>query len=218
MKVFAISTALVALIGSAASADGLYVSGSVSALTFGHEIERNTGAALGDADQSFVTRTEDTGAAFGVALGYEQSINSSLYWGAEVFYNSSDASTTNINGVLVTNVDVEATYGARGILGTNVTDRVQLYAHAGVTQVDFEVNNSYTFAPPVTSRSDSETAFSYGVGAAVAVSDNMSIFTEYTQISGVDFDGIPEVAGGTLRVNDNTLDLSSLAIGVKFTF
>ena len=218
MKVTAISAALAAVMGSAVAADGLYVSGSLSAQTFGHEIERNTEAGLGAPDQSFVTRTEDTGGAFGLALGYEQAINSSFYWGAEVFYNASDASSTNINGVLVTDIDIDSTYGVRGILGTNVTDKVQLYAHAGITQVDFDIENSYTFAPPVTSRSDEETAFSYGVGAAVAVSDAVSVFTEYTQIADVDFNGIPEVAGGTGRVNENTLDLSSVAIGVKFSF
>ncbi|MDA9207373.1 outer membrane beta-barrel protein [Octadecabacter sp.] len=218
MKTTVITAAILAVFGTAAAADGLYVSGTLSAQTFGHEIERNTEAALGAPDQSFVTRTEDTGAGLGFALGYEQSINSSFYWGAEVFYNASDASSTNINGVLVTDVDVDATYGVRGIFGTNVTDKVQLYAHAGVTQVDFDINNSYTFAPPVTTRSDEETAFSYGFGAAVAVTDNLSVFSEYTQISGVSFDGIPEVAGGTNRVNDNTLDLSSVAVGVKISF
>lgn len=218
MKLLTISVAVVAAMGTTAAADGLYVSGSLSAQTFGHEIERNTEAALGAPDQSFVTRTEDTDVGYGLALGYEQAINSSFYWGAEVFYNASDASSTNINGVLVTDIDVDATYGVRGILGTNVTDKIQLYAHAGITQVDFDVNNSYTFAPPVTSRSDEETAFSYGIGAAVAVTDTISVFSEYTQISDVDFGGIPEVAGGTGRVNENTLDLSSFAVGVKISF
>lgn len=218
MKTTAIVAALIAVVGSAATAEGLYVSGSVQGLSYGHEIERNTGATLVGPDPSAVTRTEDTGVSIGVALGYEQAINPSLYWGAEVFYNGSDASTRNINGVLVTDVDVDATYGVRGILGTNVTDKVQLYAHAGITQVDFDINNSYTFAPPVTSRSEEDTAFSYGFGAAVAVSDRVSVFGEYTQIADVEFNGIPEVAGGTNRVNPNTLDLSSVALGVKISF
>ena len=120
--------------------------------------------------------------------------------------------------MLVTDVELEASYGARVLLGTNVTDKVQLYTHVGATQVDFDVTNSYTFAPPVTEDSFSETGFSYGVGAAVALSDTLSVFTEYTEVAGVDFDGIPEIAGDTGRVNDNTLDLSSLSVGIKYAF
>ena len=153
-----------------------------------------------------------------MAVGYEQSINSSFYWGAEAFYNTTDVSTRNTNDVLITDIDIDATYGVRGILGTNVSDTVQLYAHAGITQVDFEINNSYTFAPPARTQSDEDTAFSYGFGAAVAVSESVSVFGEYTQITDVEFNGIPEVAFETGRVNDNTLDLSSVAIGVKFSF
>ena len=213
MKIRALSAALIAVMGSVAAADGLYVSGSISALTFGHEIERNRGTA----ELSSLTRTEETGGSLGVALGYEAAINSSLYWGAEAFYNYSDIDSKNINNGLVTEINVNGTYGVRGILGANVTEALQLYAHAGVTQVDFDVRNSYTFDVPVRTRSDDETAFSYGFGAAVKVSDRVSVFGEYTQVSEVDFDGIAE-APPPNSVNPNSLDLSSVALGVKFSF
>ncbi|WP_341367474.1 outer membrane beta-barrel protein [Yoonia sp. BS5-3] len=219
MKNLKLTTIAFVMAGTALSADGFYISGKIGAQTQFHEIERDTGAALGEPDQSFVTRTGETDAGGGIALGYESGIGSGpLYWGAEAFYNAESAQTRNINGILVTDVQLEATYGARAILGAQVSDVVKLYTHAGVTQVDFDVTNSYTFAPPVTEDSYSETGFSYGVGASVAVADNWSVFSEYTEVVGVEFDGIPEIAGGTNRVNDNTLDLSSLSVGVKYSF
>ena len=219
MKTITLTTLAIALAASSASADGLYVSGKVSSLTFGHEIERNTEAALGAPDNSAVTRTEETDISGGIALGYEQTIgDGTLYWGVEGYYDAHNGESRNINNVLVTEVALDATYGARVILGANVSDKVRLYTHAGVAQVEFDVTNSYTFAPPVTEESFDETGFTFGVGASVAINDQVALFTEYTQLTGVDFDGIGEVAGGTGRVNDNTLDLSSLAIGVKYSF
>ena len=219
MKTIILPAMAIVLAASSASADGLYVSGKISSLTFGHEIERNTGAALGAPDNSAVTRTEESDIAGGLALGYEQTIgDGTLYWGVEGYYDVHNGESRNINNVLVTEVALDATYGARVILGANVSDQVQLYTHAGVAQVAFDVANSYTFAPPTTEESFEETGITFGVGASVAISDQVALFTEYTQLTGVEFDGIGEVAGNTGRVNDNSLDLSSLAIGVKYSF
>lgn len=220
MKYQTLSVIAVAMIASSASAEGLYVSGKLSGQTLGHTIERDTaGTVLPVPDVGGVSRIEETDVAGGLAFGYEQNIGSGqLYWGAEAFYNAESGESRNINGVLITDVELESSYGARVILGANVTDTVKLYTHAGVTQVDFDVTNSYTFAPPVREDSYSETGVSYGAGASVAISDSLALFTEYTAVAGVEFDGIPEIAGGTGRVNDNTLDLSSLAIGVKYSF
>lgn len=219
MKTIALTTLAMTIAASSVAADGIYVSGKISSLTFGHEIERNTEAALGEVNNSGVTRVEDSDVSGGIALGYEQTIgDGTLYWGAEAYYDAHNGESRNINNVLVTEVALDATYGARVILGANVSDRVRLYTHAGVAQVAFDVTNSYTFAPPVTEESFEETGFTFGVGASVAITEQVAFFTEYTQLTGVDFDGIPEVAGGTGRVNDNQLDLSSLAIGVKYSF
>lgn len=220
MKNLAITTIALAMATTSVSADGFYVSGKLDAQTLGHTIERDTeGVELPVPDVGGVSRIEETDAAVGIALGYQQGFGSGpLFWGAEAFYNAENAESRNINGVLITDVELESSYGARVLLGANVTDAVQLYTHVGATQVDFDVTNSYTFAPPVTEASYSETGFSYGVGAAVAISDTLSVFTEYTEVTGVDFDGIPEVAGDTGRVNDNSLDLSSLSVGLKYSF
>lgn len=221
MKIITTTTIALAMASTAVSAEGLYISGKLGAQTLGHTIERNTEGfdGLPVPDVGGVSRIEETDAAVGLAFGYAQNIGSGpLFWGAEAFYNAESLESRNINGVLITDVELEASYGARLLLGANVTDAVQLYTHAGATQVDFDVTNSYTFADPVTNDSFSETGFSYGVGAAVALNDTLSVFTEYTQVAGVAFDGIPEIAGGTDRVNDNTLDLSSLSVGIKYAF
>lgn len=208
------------LLGTTAQAEGFYISGSIIGTTQDHTIERNTaGTELPVPDvggTSFVSETDLSG---GVGLGYQQSFgNTGLFWGAEAFYNAEQGESRNINGVLVTDVELQASYGARLIAGAAVTDKFAVYAHAGVTEVEFDVTNSYTFAPPVTEASYSETGVSYGVGATYAIDDKVSVFAEYTQVDGITFDGIPEIAGGTGRVNPNSLDLSRTAIGVKYSF
>lgn len=219
MKTLTLTAMALGLAASTATAEGFYVSGKISSLTFGHELERDTGAALGEADNSATTRVEVTDVSGGVAVGYEQNIgDGTLFWGAEAYYEIHNGESRNINNVLVTEVALDQTYGGRLILGANVSDSVRLYTHAGVANVDFDVTNSYTFAPPVTEASFSETGFTFGVGASVAVSEQVAFFTEYTQLTGIEFDGIAEVAGGSGRVNDNSLDLSSLAIGIKYSF
>lgn len=118
----------------------------------------------------------------------------------------------------MTDVDLNSSYGARAIGGANINESFLLYAHAGLTALDFDVRNSYTFAPPVTNASYSETGASFGFGANYKISNSPSIFAEYTKVVGVDFDGIPEIAGGTGRVNPNTLSLNSASLGIKFVF
>jgi len=106
MKVTAISAAFAAVMGSAVAADGLYVSGSLSGNSLGHEIDRNTvpddfdPAAGTPPPSSFVTRSEDEGVGFGLAVGYERSINSSFYWGAEAFYNTTDVRPVSLKSIL----------------------------------------------------------------------------------------------------------------------
>ena len=209
--------ALMMATSSLAYADGFYVSGKVSSTTLDHTISRAQATpGLPVADTAGVFTADATDVSGGVALGYEfATVEERMYIGIEGFYNFENASSRNIASVLITDVDLEATYGARVLAGFNVTDKFSLYVHGGATVVDFEVTNSYTFAPPVRSESFTETAFSYGVGAGYDVTDNATFFVEYTQIDDVEFDGIPEVAGGTGRVNPNELDLSSLSAGIK---
>lgn len=120
--------------------------------------------------------------------------------------------------MLSTQIDHKATYGARALLGANVTDKFAIYGHLGVAQVDFDLRNSYTFADPVKTGSFDETGIIFGFGTEYAVTDRVAIFADYSRIADVEFDGLPEVAGGTNRVNPNSLDFDKISVGAKFTF
>lgn len=202
-----------------AHATGPYVSLNVSNANLEHSIERNIGnATLPVQDTSGFTTASDSGIGGGAAVGYSFDLPNNFFVGAEGFYNQENASTKNINSVLVTDIDLDATYGARFIAGAHVTDKFSLYTHAGATVVDFDVRNSYTFAPPVRTTSEREVGFSYGVGADMKINNKMSVFTEYTQINDVSFTPLPEVAGNTGRLNQNELNISKLSLGVKYAF
>ncbi|SMX27130.1 hypothetical protein TRP8649_01232 [Pelagimonas phthalicica] len=220
LKHLSLAALAAATLSSAAYADGFYFSGSLSGTTLDHSIERDTaGTVLPVPDVGGTSFVSETDFSFGAALGYEQHFGQSdFFWGAEVFYNFENGETRNINGVLVTDIELEASYGARLIGGFDITEKFAAYAHAGVTQVDFEARNAYTFAPPKRDRNFSETGYSYGVGGTYKIDDQIALFAEYTKVDGIEFDGIAEVAGGTGRENPNTLDLSKTTFGVKFSF
>ena len=204
---------------SAQALDGLYISAKIGSSSLNHTIERNIGdTTLPVQDTSGVTTANDTGVSFGGAVGYIIDVNERFFIGAEGFFNFEEANTRNINSVLITDIDLEYTYGGRALLGTRVTDTFSLYAHGGVTVLDFNIDNAYTFAPPMRDASTTEAAFSYGLGAEVALDENFSVFTEYTIINDVDFTPIGEVAGGTNRLNPNDLDLNTLSFGIKYGF
>ncbi len=228
MKSSKLSAALVAATLTAgvsasttSSAGEFYVSGKISASSFDHTINRNTGGFVGlpVPDASGTTTADSTDFAGGVAAGYQQNFGGDRFFaGIEAFYNFETGSSENIAGVLVTEIDLDASYGARVLAGVNATDRLSLYAHGGLTVLDFDVRNSYTFAPPVTSASETEETFSFGFGAGYKVTDHVSVFGEYTQTTDATFGGIPEVAGGTGRVNPNDISLSAFSLGVKYAF
>jgi len=199
---------------------GFYVSGSIGSSTLDHTIERNIGAGvvLPAPDSSGVSSVEETDFSGGLAIGYQRHFYNNFYIGIEGFYNFENTSSRNINGVLVTDIDLEASYGGRLILGADITDRFSIYVHGGATVLDFDINNSYTFAPPRRSRGETEVGFSYGVGVNYKIADQWSVFADYTRIEDVDFNGIPEVAGGTGRVNPNELDLDKISLGIKYSF
>jgi opacity protein-like surface antigen len=202
-----------------ANADGLYISGKIGNSTLGHTIERNASTAgLPVTDSHGVTNTEETDVSLGLSLGYKHHISDKIFLGLEGFYNYETAESRNINGVLVTDIELNSTYGSRLLFGSDITDKFSLYVHGGATILDFDVNNSYTFAPPKKSGSEREVAFSYGVGAAYTLHNNFDIFVDYTQINDVGFSGLPEVAGGTGRVSPNEIDLGTLSIGLTYNF
>lgn len=222
-KVLSISLAVSAVaLPSIASANEIYVYGSVGSTDSTHTIERNLGAnppVLPVQDASGVTQVSDNGVSFQLGAGYQFDIpDSPLFVAAEGYYSFEDTNSRNINGVLVTDLALDARYGGRVLTGVNVTDDFAFYSHGGVAWVDYDLNNSYTFAPPVRDRSDTESAFSYGVGARYRLTDNLSAFVDYTRVSDIEFGGIAEVAGGTGRVNPNTLRVETLASGLRFAF
>lgn len=213
------TTAIAANSANADVLDGLYIAGKIGSSSLNHTIERNIGnTTLPVQDTSGVTNANDSGVSFGGAVGYTVDLNDRFYVGAEGFFNFEDANTRNINSVLITDIDLKYTYGGRAILGTHVTDTLSLYAHGGITVLDFDIANSYTFAPPTRDASSSEAAFSYGIGADYKITENVSVFAEYSQINDVDFTPIGEVAGGTGRINPNDLDLGTMSLGFKYNF
>ncbi|MEH6443561.1 MAG: outer membrane beta-barrel protein [Oceanospirillaceae bacterium] len=205
---------------TSAKAEGVYIFGNVNSSSVEHSIERNLGSnpAAISGDSGGVSNVQDTAFAAGLGIGYKIDLNEDLYIAAEGFYEKNNNSSRNINGVLVTDINLESSYGVRLLAGVNVNKKFSVYAHGGYTELDFDIRNSYTFAPPVKTRSESKGAFAYGVGADYKVNGNYSLYAQYSQIADIDFDGIPEVAGGTGRINPNKLDLSQLTIGLRYAF
>ena len=199
---------------TAAAGDGVYISGFVKNSTLAHTIERNTGT---NTTPSITTRSEETDFGLGLALGYKTHIDDTLFVGIEAFYNEEDVQTRNLNNLLITEVDLNSTYGINLKGGFDITEKFSLYGKIGATWVDFDLNNSYPFAPPMTSASETENEISYGFGVEYALSDKLSVVGEYTQITDLDFSPIPEVAVPG-KINPNELDLSSWQIGVSYSF
>lgn len=219
-KYLIVAVALSAFAYQPAQAGEVYIVGSAGVTESTHSIERNLGEnppVLPSPDAGGVTSVDEDGASFSIGAGYRTKIpGSPVFVGVEGFYTFEDIESRNINGVLITDVDVDGQYGGRVLLGYDVNDRLKLYAHGGVSWIDFDLANSYTFADPVTSRSETEAAFAYGAGAEVEVIDNVGVFVEYTRTTEVGFDGIPEVAGNTGRVNANDLSLDRIALGFRW--
>ncbi len=211
-----------AAIPAQAFANEAYVFGSIGNSDVSHSIERDIGAnppMLPVADTSGTTTAQDSGSSYQIGAGYQFDLGDSPFFVAlEGFYGIEDIQTRNINSILITEVDVEARYGARVVSGIDVTDNFSFYTHGGYTWVDFDLTNRYTFAPPVTQRSDTESAFSYGMGVRYGITENISAVVDYTRVQDIDFGGIPEVAGNTNRVNPNRLALETISTGLRFSF
>ena len=198
----------------AVAADGFYVGGKVQSSTFGHELQRNTGDVT---NPSITTFAEESDIAGGVFLGYKTHLTDDAFVSAEVFYNAENAETTNINNMLQTQLELESTYGINLKAGVDVTDKFSVYGIAGATWLDFDIHNSYPFAPPMTSGDASEAGLSLGAGFEYQVSAEWSVKGEYVQISDVSFDPIPEVAIPG-KINPNEVDYDSLSIAISYSF
>ena len=199
---------------SAAAKDGVYVSGFVLNTTQEHSIERNTGT---NTTPSITSLSEETDLGFGLALGYKKHIDEKVFVAVEGFYNKESAETRNLNNLLVTEVDLESTYGVNLKLGFDVTPEFSVYGFIGSTWVDIDLHNSYPFAPPMRSGSETESEVSYGFGISYQLSDQLAVVGEYTQLNDLDFDPLPEVAVPG-KINPNELDLSSWKVGLSYSF
>ncbi len=198
---------------SASAADGFYVSGSVTATDLSHNINRNTG----DRDlASASTTVSETDVGLRIGVGYKTHFASDFFAAVEGFYSWENATTESVNGMLVSTLELNASYGADLRLGYDVTERFAVYALAGITALDFDNNTAYTFAPPMQELSETETGFTYGIGGEVQVTDRFSILAEYRLTNDVSFTPNPDRVGDL--VNDNQIDHGALRLGLNFSF
>lgn len=208
------AAALFAFAGQAASAgDGFYVSGSITATDLNHNINRNTGLMDSASVSSSVS---DTNVGLRLGAGYKTHLSDKVFVAVEGFYAFENAETESLNGMLVSRLELDASYGADLRLGYDITEEFSLYALAGVTALDFDNNTAYTFAPPMQELSATETGFTYGIGGELQMTDRMSIIAEYRLTKDVDFTPNPDRVGEL--VNENLIDHGALRVGVNFSF
>ena len=213
-------TGLLALASSAAfstsalASDGFYISGYLQNTTQDHTIERNTGT---NTTPSITTSSEETDVGVGLALGYKTHVKDKVFVAVEGFYNKESAETRNLNNLLITEVELDSTYGINLKAGFDVTPEFSVYGFIGSTWVDIDLDNAYPFAPPMRSGSETESEVSFGFGVSYRLTESVAVIGEYTQLNDLDFDPLPEVAVPG-KVNPNELDLSSWKVGVSYHF
>lgn len=198
---------------AAMAGDGVYVSGSISATELGHSISRNTGV---HEEPSISTLTEETDVSLRLGLGYKHHVTDRAFVAVEAFYAWENGSTRSLNGVLASELELDATFGGDARFGYDVTEDFAVYGLAGVTWVDFDNNTGYTFAPPTQFLSETEAGFTYGFGAELALSERISLVGEYRITSDISFTPNADRVGEL--VNANSIDLNSLRLGVNFSF
>lgn len=198
---------------AASAADGIYVSGSISATELGHSISRNTGV---HEEPSISTLTEETDVSLRLGLGYKYHVTDRAFVAVEAFYSWENGSTRSLNGVLASELDLDATFGGDARFGYDVTENFAVYGLAGVTWVDFDNDTGYTFAPPTQFLSDTQAGFTYGFGAELALSERISLIGEYRITNDISFTPNADRVGEL--VNANSIDLSSMRFGVNFSF
>lgn len=213
-KTVAVSAVSLLLASAATAEDGLYYGFGFGQSTLAHEIHRDTGSPE---SPSITTRSEETDYSLSANVGYHLSLSDQWFVKLEGFYSLENAETKNKNNLLVTQVELNSTFGGSLKPGVHVTEDFAVYAILGVTALDFDIDNSYPFAPPMRSASETEAAFSYGLGGEAGIGEGWTVVAEYSVTKDVSFDPIPEVAVPG-KINPNELDLASFSIGVKHRF
>jgi len=210
----AVTAVLACSVTSAYAKDGFSLGTVTSNATFSHTIERNTGT---DTSPSITSRTEESDIAFGLIGGYQFHVSDDFFLGIEAFYNEENIETRNINNLLITELELNNSYGVNLKAGVDVNDKFSVYALLGQTTLDFDINNSYPFAPPLRSGNTDVDEITFGFGAEYEITDKWSFTARYTQLNDVNFDPLPEVAVPG-KINDNEVDYSALSFGVNFNF
>lgn len=209
-----LSLSCASIITTANAGDGFSLGVTAGNGTFSHTIERNTGS---NTTPSITTRTEESDLGYGLTAGYQFSVSEDVFLGIEAFYKEESIETRNINNLLITELSLENTYGINVKAGINVNDKFSVYALLGQTTLDFDINNSYPFAPPLRDGDESVNEITYGIGAEFSINDHWSITAQYSQLNDVAFDPLPEVAVPG-KINDNEVDFNALSFGVNYNF
>ena len=217
---FTVATAMSALLSGAAFADnGFYVTGGFNSTTLQHNLSRNTGAtgaAEGPVGGPSITSVDqETGASFYVSGGYRFEAFEDSFLEIEAFYADETAETQNINGVIVSDIELTSSYGVDVHLGQKITDKFSVYGLVGIAQYEGDANLSYTFAAPTDSVSIEETGFVYGAGVEIGLTSNISTFGEVRITNDLEFD-TPVDQGGVTSEND--LDFTGIRTGLKYKF
>lgn len=205
--------------GVAQAENGFYISGGINSTTLTQDVSRNTGSNepnTGPAGGPSATTTDqDTGASVYVGAGYRFDVLDDSYIEIEGFYADENAETKNLNNVLVSEVELTNSYGIDLHLGQQVTEKISVYGLVGLVQYEGDANQSYTFAPPVTAVQIEETAFVYGAGVELGLTDKISTFGEVRISNDVEFDTPADKGGIT---SENNLDFTTIRTGLKFKF
>jgi len=202
-----------AAVATAQADDGFYVSGSVTATDLSHNINRNTGSADSASASTTVSQTD---VGFRLGLGYKRHVTEDWFVAVEGFYSFENAETRSLNGMLVSTLELDASYGGDFRVGYDITDKFAMYALAGVTALEFENSTAYTFAPPMQEISKTEAGFTYGIGAEIQLTNKMSVVGEYRITNDISFTPNADRVGSL--VNDNQIDHGALRLGVNFSF
>ena len=214
LRVLVPSLILATSLSTVEARDGFSLGTQTSNATFGHTIERNTGT---NETPSLTSSTEESDIAFGLIAGYQFHVTDDFFLGVEAFYNEENIETRNLNNLLITELELNNSYGVNLKAGVDVNDRFSVYALLGQTTLDFDINNSYPFAPPLRDGETDVDEITFGIGAEYEITDSWSFTARYTQLNDVSFDPLPEVAVPG-KINDNEVDYSALSFGVNFNF
>lgn len=194
--------------------DGFYIGAHVQNSTLNHTIQRDTGEA---ANPSITSFAEESDGAIGLNAGYKFHVNENAFLAVEGFYTDENAETTNINNMLQTIIGLQSSYGINLKAGFDITDEFSVYGIVGMTILDFDIDNSYPFAPPMRSGSEEEADLSIGFGAEYRLNMHWAVKAEYTYMNDVAFTPLPEVAVPG-KINPNELNYSNLKLGISYSF